>query len=82
MLLHPIVSVVYYFVLKRKPHWVEKNLLSILIDAYIIYFVMDLIPSIEIKHWMTAFSISVVSHIVGWIFEGIGFLRRKSNKSS
>lgn len=78
----PIVGAVYFLVLKRKPYWVEKNIISILIDACIIYFVMDFVPSIEIKHWMTAFSISVVSHIVGWFIEGIAlFYKRKRRKS-
>lgn len=75
--IHPVGAVFYFLIFKRKPHWVEKNILSIFLDTLVIYLIMDLVPSVEMKHWMTAFSISVIVHVIGWLIEGIGKMIKK-----
>lgn len=80
-LIHPIIIAVLNYGVKRRVSVFTRNSVTIIIDGIIIYFLGSIFEGVYIQDFWSALSISVLYHIIEWIFTWIHHLykKRKTN---
>ncbi|MFC7392283.1 hypothetical protein [Scopulibacillus cellulosilyticus] len=75
--IHPLIRAILRSILRRKPHWAEENVVTIVLDTFIIMLIFSILPSIQLQNIQTAFSLSVFIHIIDWLINWIGRLFKR-----
>ncbi|MFE6077367.1 hypothetical protein ACFVQB_23155 [Paenibacillus sp. NPDC057886] len=80
-LIHPIIIAALNYGVQRRVSVYTRNSVTIIIDGIIIYFLGSIFEGVYIQDFWSALSISVLYHIIEWLFTWIHHLykKRKNN---
>lgn len=81
-IIHPIIIAALNYRVQRRVSVYTRNSVTIIIDSIIIYFLASIFEGVYIQDFWSALSISVLYHIMEWIFIWIHHLYKKRKRST